>query len=723
MTARTEKMEKLFDELALVVDGDRDAIARHADFLADDDEARDLKHDAIEIAQKLAGAGADYVPPADLEAKLLAALDARSGGGESTGDDIARLRRRSRRARAGRRRGEGAPQRRDRRHRADDGDARGAEGVARAARDRRRRRARSARADEPRPREGAVRKPSQMGKVILLFGALGIATAAAAAHRDSARADAGRRRGRDHAAGRTPDAGRRRDHGTRRADRALVERRRDRRSKCAQRAAHGRPSARRDGSGGRLESAPTSGPACGSRSRTARSSCSTTRPRSASTRSRRAASRSRRAKCSPTSPISTTGRTRPFTVPTGRVEVLGTKFVLAATPDMASVRVTRGSVRVHGQGGTSGEVKQGEEGVIRTTGTPEIAPVMDLARSVAWAELSNEVAVEQEADATLPGIGSLRAHRPGEREDRERPLHSRAPRRPRPHRRQRRAHRDRRGLPQRHRRGARGHLPLPAAAAARRSSGSRSRSTASMIEGAFVDRDARAAIWRGVIQQRGAQGAEAPREEIIWVPGPWRDPALLEWQRGGRFELRIFPIPAHGSRRVVLAYTQAVAPQAGGRRYIYPLAHRATARTRVGRVRPRRPGRGQRAACARSGYEVSSGTEEAATPAPLRADATSSRAATWSSSTRSRAATGELSRLDVRRARPRRRRRSTAARRRIAEVIALQRDRRRRPRRYVAIALRPACRARTRAARATTCSSSTRASRWSASASRARRAW
>ena len=34
-----------------------------------------------------------------------------------------------------------------------------------------------------------------------------------------------------------------------------------------------------------------------------------------------------------------------------------------------------------------------------------------------------------------------------------------------------------------------------------------------------------------------------------------KDPALLEWQRGGRFELRIFPIPKRGSRRIVLAYT------------------------------------------------------------------------------------------------------------------------------------------------------------------------
>jgi hypothetical protein len=61
------------------------------------------------------------------------------------------------------------------------------------------------------------------------------------------------------------------------------------------------------------------------------------------------------------------------------------------------------------------------------------------------------------------------------------------------------------------------------------------------------------------------------KDEIVWVPGPWRDPALLEWQRGGRFELRIFPIPRRGSRRVVLAYSQVVKQAASVRHYSYPL--------------------------------------------------------------------------------------------------------------------------------------------------------
>ena len=77
-------------------------------------------------------------------------------------------------------------------------------------------------------------------------------------------------------------------------------------------------------------------------------------------------------------------------------------------------------------------------------------------------------------------------------------------------------------------------------------------------EGAFVDRERAAAIWRGAIVNAAPQLRQELKDEIVWVPGPWRDPALLEWQRGGRFELRIFPIPRHGSRRVVLAYSQVV---------------------------------------------------------------------------------------------------------------------------------------------------------------------
>ena len=51
-----------------------------------------------------------------------------------------------------------------------------------------------------------------------------------------------------------------------------------------------------------------------------------------------------------------------------------------------------------------------------------------------------------------------------------------------------------------------------------------------------------------------------------------RDPALLEWLAGGDLSLRIFPIPAKSSRKVLLAYNQALNESGGRVRYIYPLS-------------------------------------------------------------------------------------------------------------------------------------------------------
>jgi tetratricopeptide (TPR) repeat protein len=90
-------------------------------------------------------------------------------------------------------------------------------------------------------------------------------------------------------------------------------------------------------------------------------------------------------------------------------------------------------------------------------------------------------------------------------------------------------------------------------------------------EGAFVDRDRAASIWRGAIVHAAPSMRQQITDDIVWVPGPWRDPALLEWQRGGRFELHIFPIPKRGQRRIVLAYTEAVHAVGGVRRFTYPL--------------------------------------------------------------------------------------------------------------------------------------------------------
>jgi len=49
------------------------------------------------------------------------------------------------------------------------------------------------------------------------------------------------------------------------------------------------------------------------------------------------------------------------------------------------------------------------------------------------------------------------------------------------------------------------------------------------------------------------------------------DPALLEWVDGRTYRARIFPIPASGTRRVVLRYIELLPTVEGKTRYVYPL--------------------------------------------------------------------------------------------------------------------------------------------------------
>ncbi|MEM7154710.1 MAG: VIT domain-containing protein [Myxococcota bacterium] len=51
-----------------------------------------------------------------------------------------------------------------------------------------------------------------------------------------------------------------------------------------------------------------------------------------------------------------------------------------------------------------------------------------------------------------------------------------------------------------------------------------------------------------------------------------RDPALLEWEQGNLFKLRVFPIPGRGERRVRLSYTQVLPVADDMLRYRFPLA-------------------------------------------------------------------------------------------------------------------------------------------------------
>lgn len=264
-----------------------------------------------------------------------------------------------------------------------------------------------------------------------------------------------------------------------------------------------------------------------------------------------------------------------FAFGAGDVEVLGTKLMITANNDRANVEVARGKVRVRPVSGKWQEVRAGEEATIEKGREPVVASSASVADSMEWSDRSPE-----ELDApVLRGVGELRARKPGQTTEKDHAV------RLAKHSVKVRVvdvvartevdetftndtDEELEGIYR---------FPLPPGAQIERLA---LEVDGKMMEGAFVDRDKGAAIWRGVIQN-AAPKTPKPKEEIIWVAGPWRDPALLEWQRGGRFELKIFPIPRKGSRRVVLAYTQTVEQAAGVRRFTYPLAHDPSGTTKI----------------------------------------------------------------------------------------------------------------------------------------------
>ena len=270
------------------------------------------------------------------------------------------------------------------------------------------------------------------------------------------------------------------------------------------------------------------------------------------------------------------GQTAHFWFPSGDVEVIGTKLSISASDDRASVEVARGTVRVRPDGGKWTDVRAGEEATLLRGQDTVVASSTSLADVMEWSDRK----AEDVDSPVLRGLGELRARKPGQTKEKDHAV-----------RLAKHAVKVRvvdvvartevdetfatdtdeelEGIFR---------FPLPPGAQIEKLS---LEVDGKMIDGAFVDRDKGAAIWRGVIQN-AAPTTPRPREEIIWVPGPWRDPALLEWQRGGRFELKIFPIPKRGSRRVNLTYTQTVDQSAGVRRFTYPLAHDPSGTTKVG---------------------------------------------------------------------------------------------------------------------------------------------
>ncbi|MDY0004910.1 MAG: FecR domain-containing protein, partial [Polyangia bacterium] len=263
-------------------------------------------------------------------------------------------------------------------------------------------------------------------------------------------------------------------------------------------------------------------------------------------------------------------------LPTGEVRVVGTQLQVLARKDLAVIDVLRGKV-IARSGGRDEPVEAGREAILYKEAAPVVRAAADLGGATEWADAKLRV-----AEGTS-GFGSLSAKRPGQKDETEQAL------RLTDHRVTVRIqgslarteieeafHNDS------------GHtlegiykFPMPPEA---RIAGLDLLVDGKWEHGAVVERQRGEKIWAGVIRNATPKKRRPVEQvEYIWVPGPWRDPALLKWKQGSEFELRIFPIPGKGERRVRIAYTETLAPIPGGRRYVLPLAADPAGRPRAER--------------------------------------------------------------------------------------------------------------------------------------------
>jgi Vault protein inter-alpha-trypsin domain/von Willebrand factor type A domain len=85
------------------------------------------------------------------------------------------------------------------------------------------------------------------------------------------------------------------------------------------------------------------------------------------------------------------------------------------------------------------------------------------------------------------------------------------------------------------------------------------------VEGELVEKKRAATIFKSIV------------EDTVRP----RDPALLEWVSGSKFSLKVFPIPARGSRKLVLRYQQVLTSDGPRQVYVYPLSFGAARRTAI----------------------------------------------------------------------------------------------------------------------------------------------
>ncbi|HEX5058008.1 MAG TPA: FecR domain-containing protein, partial [Kofleriaceae bacterium] len=297
-----------------------------------------------------------------------------------------------------------------------------------------------------------------------------------------------------------------------------------------------------------------------------------------------------------------------ITTPSGRVDVVGTRFSVTAADNLTAVQVVRGGIVLTAANGAKDEVRAGEEGIIEN-GKLSVSAAPELVKDAQWSEIE-QPKTKQTDQETTSGLGALRAYKPGEKRDKDWNLalanHEVKVRISGPVARTEITETFRNdsdtqleGVYQ---------FPLPADAQIDSLALDMKNEPDGFINGAFVDKERAAKIWRGVIDKATPKRIERDpliQQEIVWVPGPWKDPALLDWKRGGRFELKIFPIPAKGVRTIKLAYTQVVTPRGPQRQYVYPLPHSTDGSTVADKMKVDVEVRGaQQGSVRAAGYEL-----------------------------------------------------------------------------------------------------------------------
>src|SRR4029077_3954605 len=62
------------------------------------------------------------------------------------------------------------------------------------------------------------------------------------------------------------------------------------------------------------------------------------------------------------------------------------------------------------------------------------------------------------------------------------------------------------------------------------------------------------------------------RRAYVSIVDEMRDPALLEWEHGSTFKLRVFPIEPRSDKRIVIRYVAPLRRDLGRYEYVYPTA-------------------------------------------------------------------------------------------------------------------------------------------------------